>query len=86
MDPVARREFWDILRKLRAESKTILLTTQFYDEVEELADRVGVLSAGKLFAIGGLEFVQKKFGYGHLLSIYSRFDPIIIIRYRLMFL
>ena len=46
LDPVARREFWQILAQLRDEGRTILLTTQFFDEVEQLADRVAVFSRG----------------------------------------
>ena len=87
LDPVARREFWEILRELRDQKKTILLTTQFYDEVEELADRVAVISKGihacmitfsdklpigRLFAIGGPDFIKKQFQVGYTLSIESR--------------
>ena len=46
LDSVARRDFWQILTQLRDEGRTILLTTQFFDEVEQLADRVAVFSRG----------------------------------------
>ena len=48
MDPVARREFWKIIKELKKEGKTIVLTTQFLDEAEELADRVAIISKGIL--------------------------------------
>ena len=41
MDPVARRQFWELIRDLRADGTTILLTTHYLDEAAELADRVG---------------------------------------------
>jgi len=47
MDPVTRREYWEILRKLRQEKKTIVITTQFLDEAEELCDKVAILSKGR---------------------------------------
>ncbi|MGZ4509080.1 MAG: ABC transporter ATP-binding protein [Blastococcus sp.] len=48
MDPVARRQFWELLRELRAGGTTVLLTTHYLDEAAELADRVGVVAGGRL--------------------------------------
>lgn len=53
-DPHARREFWDLIRRLKAEGTTILLTTHYLDEAAQLADRVGVIAAGRLRDIGGV--------------------------------
>ncbi|EAP98397.1 putative ABC transporter ATP-binding protein [Janibacter sp. HTCC2649] len=50
-DPQARRDFWGLIRSLAAEGTTILLTTHYLDEAEQLADRVGVIAAGKLLAL-----------------------------------
>ena len=50
-DPQARRDFWDLIRTLAAEGTTILLTTHYLDEAEALADRVGVIAAGRLLAL-----------------------------------
>ncbi len=47
-DPEARREFWGLIRGLREEGTTILLTTHYLDEAEELADRVAVLVDGRI--------------------------------------
>ena len=44
MDPVARRQFWELIRGLRADGTTVLLTTHYLDEAAELADRVGVVA------------------------------------------
>ncbi len=48
MDPVARRQFWELVRGLRAGGTTIVLTTHYLDEAAELADRVGVIAEGRL--------------------------------------
>jgi ABC-2 type transport system ATP-binding protein len=48
MDPVARRRFWELIRELRCDGTTILLTTHYLDEAAELADRVGVIADGRL--------------------------------------
>ncbi len=51
-DPSARRAAWDMLEGLRGLGKTILLTTHYMDEAEHLADRVAVIAAGQLVALG----------------------------------
>jgi ABC-2 type transport system ATP-binding protein len=51
-DPAARRAAWEVIRSLRSLGKTILLTTHYLDEAEQLSDRVAVLREGKIVAIG----------------------------------
>ena len=51
-DPAARRAAWDMIRSLRLLGKTILLTTHYLDEAEQLADRVAVLRAGEIVREG----------------------------------
>jgi ABC-2 type transport system ATP-binding protein len=51
-DPAARRAAWETVRSLRALGKTILLTTHYLDEAEQLSDRVAVLREGRIVAIG----------------------------------
>jgi len=50
-DPEARRSFWELIEVLKAEGKTILLTTHYLDEAQALADRVGVINNGKIIEI-----------------------------------
>jgi ABC-2 type transport system ATP-binding protein len=51
-DPAARRASWGMIRSLRSLGKTILLTTHYLDEAEQLSDRVAVLREGRIVAIG----------------------------------
>jgi ABC-2 type transport system ATP-binding protein len=51
-DPASRRAAWSVVRDLRARGKTVLLTTHYLDEAEHLADRVGVIVAGRLVEVG----------------------------------
>jgi ABC-2 type transport system ATP-binding protein len=50
-DPEARRAFWSLIRDLKAGGTTILLTTHYLDEAEELADRVAVITNGKILEV-----------------------------------
>ena len=51
-DPSARRTAWDLVRSLRSLGKTVLLTTHYLDEAQQLADRVAVIAHGELVRVG----------------------------------
>ncbi len=51
-DPEARRHFWQLIRGLKSDGVTILLTTHYLDEAAQLSDRAGVIAGGKLIDIG----------------------------------
>jgi ABC-2 type transport system ATP-binding protein len=51
-DPAARRTAWEMIRSLRSLGKTVLLTTHYLDEAQQLSDRVAVLRAGQIVIIG----------------------------------
>ncbi len=52
MDPQSRRAVWDFVMELRGSGKTIVLTTHYMEEAEELCDRVGIIDHGRLIALG----------------------------------
>jgi len=54
-DPEARHQFWNLVRRLKAEGTTILLTTHYLDEAARLGDRAGVINEGRLIDIGAID-------------------------------
>jgi ABC-2 type transport system ATP-binding protein len=50
LDPQARRHLWGVIRRIRSEGKTIVITTHYMEEAEELCDRVAIMDAGKIIA------------------------------------
>jgi len=52
MDPQSRRAVWDFIKDLKGEGKTVILTTHYMEEAEELCDCVGIIDHGKLIALG----------------------------------
>jgi len=57
LDPQARRNLWDLIRQVRDRNTTVVLTTHYMDEAEELCDRVAIVDSGEIIAIntpGGL--------------------------------
>ena len=69
MDPVSRRKIWDIIKELRNEGKTIILTTHFLDEAEALSNRISIINKGELLILGSSDFIKKKFGEGYTIII-----------------
>ncbi len=51
LDPQARRHLWGVIKRIRKEGKTIVLTTHYMDEAEELCDRVAIMDHGKVIAL-----------------------------------
>jgi ABC-2 type transport system ATP-binding protein len=66
LDPRSRREMWDGIRDLAAAGVTILLTTQYLDEADELADRVAVLDEGRIVAEGTPDELKRRLPGGHV--------------------
>lgn len=54
-DPEARRQFWDLIRSLKADGTSILLTTHYLDEAAQLGDRAAVITGGRIAAIGPID-------------------------------
>ena len=62
LDPQARRQLWDVIRALRGRGKTILLTTHYLEEAEQLCDRVAIVDHGKIIEQGApSELIQRYF-------------------------
>jgi ABC-2 type transport system ATP-binding protein len=62
VDVELRRDMWAVVRKLRAGGTTIILTTHYIEEAEEMADRVGVISKGELIAIDEKKALMARMG------------------------
>jgi ABC-2 type transport system ATP-binding protein len=67
VDVELRIELWSLLRELNTNGTTIILTTHYLEEAEELCDRIGIIQTGKLIA---LETTQKLIGYGSLQDVF----------------
>jgi ABC-2 type transport system ATP-binding protein len=66
LDPRSRRTMWNIIRDLAAEGTTILLTTQYLDEADQLAHRVAVLDSGRIVAEGTPAELKARIPGGHI--------------------
>ncbi|MGN6277117.1 MAG: ABC transporter ATP-binding protein [Sphingomonas sp.] len=62
VDVELRRDMWKLVHKLRAKGTTIILTTHYIEEAEEMADRVGVISKGQLLVVDEKTALMKKLG------------------------
>jgi len=62
MDPAARRALWDLVKGLKARGRTILLTTHYMEEAEELCDRIAIMDHGKILEMGTVSaLVNRRF-------------------------
>lgn len=61
LDPEARLEVWKTIKELAGNGTTILLTTQYLEEAEQLADRIAILHGGRIIANGTLEQLKQQF-------------------------
>ena len=51
LDPQARRRLWELIKRMKAQNRTVLLTTHYIEEAESLCDRVGIIDLGELIAL-----------------------------------
>jgi ABC-2 type transport system ATP-binding protein len=63
LDPAARRALWDVVQRLVQEGTTVLLTTQYLEEADFLADSITVLAAGRVIAAGTAEELKTRIGH-----------------------
>ena len=66
LDPVSRVTLWEEVRRLKGEGTTVFLTTQYLEEADQLADRVGIISNGRLVAEGTPAALKAEIGQPHL--------------------
>lgn len=62
LDPQARRTIWDVIRKGKAQGKTIFITTHYIEEAESLCDRVAIIHEGKIIAMGTPDELKSRLG------------------------
>jgi len=72
MDPQSRRAVWDFVVELKDGRKTVLLTTHYMEEAEELCDRVGVIDHGKLIELGSPADLKTKYHARDLEDVFIR--------------
>ena len=51
LDPQARRNLWDLIRDIRSQGTTVIITTHYMDEAEQLCDRIAIMNEGKIIAL-----------------------------------
>jgi ABC-2 type transport system ATP-binding protein len=70
MDPQSRHAVWDFIREFKNRGKTVILTTHYMEEAEELCDQVGIIDHGKLITIGSPKQLKDKFKAKNLEEVF----------------
>ncbi len=82
LDIEARHEIWQLIRQLKRQGVTVLLTTHLLDEAERLASRIGILKQGKIVAEGSLAELQRRIPAAEILFIQTTEPKLAIKRGR----
>src|SRR5690606_890704 len=72
LDPVSRMDMWQIVESMVAQGTTVLLTTQYLEEADRLADSITVLSAGQVIAAGTSEELKSRVGQRTITATFRR--------------
>lgn len=75
LDIESRTAIWQLLRQLRSQGTSILLSSHYIEEIEALSDRVGIIEAGTILAEGHAEDLKKSLGSDHLCIRLQEFTP-----------
>jgi ABC-2 type transport system ATP-binding protein len=73
LDPQTRNVIWKLARKFNNEGKTLIFTTHYMEEADNLCDRVAVMDSGKLVALDNPEILKEKTGSTNLEEVFVRF-------------
>lgn len=68
LDPQARRNIWQLIKQIRNNNQTIILTTHYMDEAQLLCDRIAIMDNGKIIALDTPNKLIKKYGSGSIIS------------------
>ena len=80
LDPNARRAIWDVIRGLKSKGRTVILTTHYLDEAQQLSDRVAIMNHGHIVAMGTSEDIIETHGSGERLEIHGTEELAVYIR------
>ncbi len=80
LDPRARRSIWEVIKRLKAEGRTIFLTTHYLEEAQQLADRLAIINQGRIIATGTPSEIIGRFGRPERLRLTA--DPAVAQRLR----
>jgi ABC-2 type transport system ATP-binding protein len=75
LDPQSRLALWEILRELNGEGQTVLLTTHYMEEADELCDRVAIMDHGKILALDTPEALKRSVGADTIVTVKADGDP-----------
>src|SRR5277367_5037518 len=75
LDPQSRLALWDLLRELNAQGQTIMLTTHYMEEADQLCDRVAIMDHGKILALGTPADLKKSTGADTIVTIKVAANP-----------
>lgn len=71
LDPLARRNLWDVITEIRKQGKTIILTTHYMEEAERLCDRVAIMDKGKILIMGETHKLIEKVKNPYRVTFYT---------------
>jgi ABC-2 type transport system ATP-binding protein len=75
LDPQSRLALWEILRELNGEGQTVLLTTHYMEEADELCDRVAIMDHGKILALDTPAALKRSIGADTIVTVKADADP-----------
>lgn len=81
LDPLARRNLWDLITKIKTRGKTIVLTTHYMEEAEVLCDRIAIMDKGKILVVGEThKLIEKTQNPFKISFVVSKPDVVIIAK------